>query len=65
MAVRQWDEGDNVVWGYEDDSEWNSLLCFCEVLGGLGHFRLNILLGLHLHFHVQLYIQQISLAHFL
>ena len=54
MAVRQWDEGDNVVWGYEDDSECNSLLCLCEVLGGLGQLGLNILLGLHLHFHVQL-----------
>ena len=54
MAVRQWDEGDNVVWGYEDDSEWNSLLCLCEVLGGLDQLGLNILLSLHLYLHVQL-----------
>ena len=40
--MRQWDEGDNVVWGHEDDSEWNSLLCLCEVLAGLGQLGLNI-----------------------
>lgn len=48
-----------MLWG---DGEWDLLLYFCEVPGGLGQLGLDVLLSMHLCLHLQLEVQQVLLA---